>query len=72
MGPIGYCANHHRHRLHRPEGQEKVFQYLAGNVIGQTVNEEPFCHVRLDSRPDSGAAVVYPRIPLVATRTLSM
>ena len=72
MGPIGYCVDHHRHRPHRLVGQEKVFRYLAGNVIGQAVNEEPFCHVRLDSRPDSGAAVVYPTIPLVAMRTLSM
>ena len=23
-------------------GQKKVFQYLAGNVIGQAVNKEPF------------------------------
>ena len=49
----------------------KVFQSRAGKVIRQAVNEEPFRHVHLDSRPDSDASFVYPRTPLVAIRTLS-
>ena len=42
VGPIGHVVDHHRQELHRPVGQEKVSQYLAGNVIGQAINEEPF------------------------------
>ena len=71
VGPIGHVVDHHRQGLPRPAGQEKVSQYLAGNVIGQAVNEESFVMLASSRGQIAEADFVYLRNPLVAIRTLS-